>query len=302
MNFKALPQLLDHFKEEKTGIAYYEQLRWNGKPVCPHCGVDKTPYRTNRGFKCSDKDCRKKFTVKTGTIFDNSKISFRIWFAAIFLAGSNRKGISSLQLSRELGITQKTAWFVLHRVRTMLTVNAPTMVGANNPVEADETYLGGKEKNKHANKKTKEGEPDKKRVILGVIERDGKVVLKYVPSATSENMVSFITTHVPSGSRLLTDDFSSYKGLGNTYTHNTINHSLRIYVDGDIHTNTIENFWSVLKRGIYGVYHNVSDKHLDRYLNEFSSRFNERKVSEPVKFEKFLRQSEKRLTYKKLIA
>jgi transposase-like protein len=143
MQFKSLPQLLDYFKEESTGIAYYEQLRWNGKPVCPHCGVDKTPYRTNRGFKCSDKDCHKKFTVKTGTIFDNSKISFRIWFAAIFLADSNRKGISSLQLSRELGITQKTAWFVLHRVRTMLTTNAPTMVGENNPVEANETYLGG---------------------------------------------------------------------------------------------------------------------------------------------------------------
>lgn len=300
MTFKSLPQLLDHFKDEQTGIAYYEQLRWNGKPVCPHCGVDKPPYRTNRGFKCSDKDCAKKFTVKTGTIFDNSKISFRIWFAAIFLAGSNRKGISSLQLSRELGITQKTAWFVLHRVRTMLTANAPTMVGGT--VEADETYIGGKEKNKHANKRRKEGDPDTKSVVLGVIERGGKVVLKYVPNATSENMVPFVKAHVADGAKLYTDEFVSYKRLGSDYSHSTINHSLRLYVNGDVHTNSIENFWSVLKRGIYGIYHSVSEKHLDRYLNEFASRFNERHNTEQAKLEKFLGQSEKRLKYKDLIA
>lgn len=302
MNFKSLPQLLDHFKDEKTGIEYYERIRWNGKPVCPHCGVDKTPYRTNRGFKCSDKNCSKKFTVKTGTIFDNSKISFRIWFAAIFLAGSNRKGISSHQLSRELGITQKTAWFVLHRVREMLKSYAPAMIGENKTVEADEAYLGGREQFKHKNKKTKEGEPDKKKVVLGAIERDGKVVLKYVPNATEENMVPFIQRYVSVGAKIYTDQFTSYSKLGRTYHHETINHSVKIYVNGDIHTNTIENFWSVLKRGIYGIYHSVSEKHLDRYLHEFSARFNERKVSEQAKFEKFLTQSEKRLKYKNLIA
>jgi len=302
MNFKSLPQLLDYFKEEKTGIEYYERIRWNGKPVCPHCGIDKAPYRTNRGFKCSDKNCSKKFTVKTGTIFDNSKISFRIWFAAIFLAGSNRKGISSLQLSRELGITQKTAWFVLHRVREMLKSHAPTMVGETSPVEADETYIGGKEKNKHASKKTKEGEPDKKSVVLGVIERGGKVVLRYVPNATEENMVPFVKQYVNLGAKLYTDEFRSYRKLGRDYVHETVNHTLKLYVNGDIHTNTIENFWSVLKRGLYGIYHSVSEKHLDRYLNEFASRFNERKESEQHKFEKFLTQSEKRLKYKNLIA
>jgi len=302
MNFKSLPQLLDYFRDEKTGIEYYEKLRWNGKPVCPFCGVDKAPYVTNRGYKCSDKDCGKKFTVRVGTIFENSKISFRIWFAAIFLAGSNRKGISSLQLSRELGITQKTAWFVLHRVREMLKTNAPTMVGENGPVEADETYIGGKEKNKHASKRTKDGESDKKSVVLGVIERNGKVVLKYVPNASEENMVPFVKQYVNIGAKLYTDEFRSYRKLGRDYVHETINHSLKLYVNGDIHTNTIENFWSVLKRGLYGIYHSVSEKHLDRYLNEFASRFNERKESEQVKFEKFLTQSGKRLKYKNLIA
>src|SRR5579859_3291609 len=219
MNFKSLIELNDYFKDEKTGIAYYEKIRWNGKPACPHCGVDKTPYRTNRGFKCSNKNCGKKFTVKTGTIFDNSKISFRIWFAAIFLAGSNRKGISSLQLSRELGITQKTAWFVLHRVREMLKTFAPAMIGENKTVEADEAYIGGRESNKHKNKKTKEGEPDKKRVVLGAIERDGKVVLKYVPNATEENMVPFIQRYVQVGAKIYTDQFTSYSKLGRTYHH-----------------------------------------------------------------------------------
>ncbi len=208
MTFKSLPQLLDYFKEKKTGIEYYEAIRWNGKPVCPHCGSEKTPYRTNRGFKCSNKECYKKFTVKTGTIFDNSKISFRIWFAAIFLAGSHRKGISSRQLARELGITQKTAWFVLHRIREMLKNFAPAMVGETRTVEADETYIGGREGNKHKSKKTKEGESDKKKVVLGAIERDGRVVLKYVPNASEENMVPFIQRYVTVGAKIYTDEFS----------------------------------------------------------------------------------------------
>src|SRR5687767_3114477 len=141
MNFKSLIELQDYFKDEKTCIEYYEQIRWNGNPVCPHCGSEK-PYRTNRGFKCSNNKCYKKFTVKVGTIFDNSKIPFRTWFAAIFLATNHKKGISSLQLASDLNITQKTAWFILHRVREMLKVNAPQMVGGEGTmVEADETYI-----------------------------------------------------------------------------------------------------------------------------------------------------------------
>jgi transposase-like protein len=303
MQFKSIIQLLDYFKDEATCIEYYEKLRWNGKPVCPHCGIDKTPYRTNRGYKCSDKDCGKKFTVKVGTIFENSKIPFRVWFGAIYLATAHKKGISSLQLGRDLNITQKTAWFVLHRVREMLKQNAPTMIGGNGTmVEADETYIGGKEKNKHASKRRKEGEPDKKRMVVGIIERDGRVVLKYIPSATEDNMVPFINQHVPAGSRIFTDEFRSYNKLGSNFVHETVNHTLKIYVAGDVHTNTIENFWSVLKRGLYGIYHSVSEKHLDRYLNEFSSRFNERKISDQARFEKFLADSNKRLKYKNLIA
>jgi len=174
--------------------------------------------------------------------------------------------------------------------------------GEGNMVNADETYIGGREGNKHKSKKLKEGEPDNERVVLGIIQRDGKAVLKYVPNASEKNMVPFIEKHVQVGSRVSTDEFSSYSKLKRNYQHSTINHSLKIYVEGEIHTNSIENFWSVLKRGIYGIYHSVSERHLDRYLNEFASRFNERTITEQVKFEKFLMQSEKRLKYKNLIA
>ena len=309
MNFKSLPELLDFFKEEKNGIEYYEKIRWNGKPVCPHCKSEK-PYRTNRGFKCSDKDCHKKFTVRVGTVFENSKISFRIWFAAIYLCTAHKKGISSVQLAIDLGITQKTAWFVLHRVREMLRDKAPQMLGKDKMVEADEAYIGAKEKNKHYNKRrssknpdlTNEGELYKaKKTVIGIIERDGKVVLKYVPSATKENMLTFIHKHVPKGSKIYTDEFRAYKQLNKRYSHATVQHALQVYVAGDVHTNTIENFWSVLKRGLYGIYHQVSDKHLERYLNEFASRFNTRKLATDARFELFLGQSEGRLKYKNLI-
>lgn len=261
MNFKSLPQLLDHFKEEETCIEYYEKLRWNGKPICPHC-ESENPYITNRGYKCSNNECHKKFTVKVGTIFENSKIPFRTWFAAIYLCTAHKKGISSVQLATDLNITQKTAWFLLHRVREMLRAKAPEMVGNTNMVESDETYIGGSEKNRHKIKRlaspatriANDGTPyNKKKMVLGIIERKGKVVLKHIPAAKEGTIKSLIEKHVPKGSRIITDEASAYSNLKKTYTHNTVNHSLRVYVDGDSHTNTIENFWSLLKRGIYGV-------------------------------------------------
>lgn len=305
MNFTSLHELLDKFKDEKTCVEYYEKLRWNGKPVCPFCGVDKVPYKTNRGYKCSDKDCGKKFTVKVGTIFENSKIPFRVWFGAIFLATNHKKGISSLQLASDLNITQKTAWFVLHRVREMLKQEAPAMLGGDKMVEADETYIGGKLKNKHASK-IKRDETGKaienKQIVLGLIERDGKVVLKHIKSASINNMVPFVEKTIQIGSSVFTDEAKVYGSLGKNYNHRKVNHTLKVYVEGEVHTNTIENFWSVLKRGLYGTYHSVSPKHLERYLEEFTNRFNERKTTTQQRFEKFLEQSEKRLTYKKLIS
>lgn len=308
MNFKSLPQLLDYFKDEVTCIEYYENIRWNGSPVCPHCGSERV-YRTNRGYKCANNECYKKFTVTVGTIFHGSKISLRIWFAAIYLATTHKKGISSVQLGLDLGITQKTAWFVLHRIREMLKDKAPQMLGENNMVEVDEAYIGGNNKNRHYPKKrskedntlTNEDKPYKaKKMVIGLIERNGKVVLKHVPSADLNNVGRLISKHVPKGSTIYSDEAPVYNHLKKYYTHDNVKHSLNIYVEGNVHTNTIENFWSVLKRGLYGVYHQVSDKHLERYLDEFSARFNTRSLTSQERFEKFLVDSESVLSYKKL--
>ncbi len=306
MNFKSITQLLDYFKDEATCISYYEQQRWKGKPVCPFCKSEKAPYRTNRGFRCADKTCDKKFTVKTGTIFGGSKIPFRTWFGAIYLITNHKKGISSHQLASDLDITQKTAWFVLHRVRELLRIQSPsTLGGGDRIVETDATHIGGKEKNKHHNKKSKDAEGNyvnKKQVVLGIIERDGRIVLKHVDSESKKNMTEFITNHVPTGATVYSDEHKGYRSLGKIYTHDTVNHSIKLYVSGTVHTQNIENFWSLLKRGLNGIYHQVSEKHLNRYLNEFASRFNERNSTPQERFNKFLNKSESRLTYERLIA
>lgn len=303
-NFKSLIQLLDYFKDEATCIAFYEQIRWNGQPVCPHCGSTKTPYRTNRGFRCSEKLCTKKFSVKVGTIFEQSHIPLRTWFAAIYLETAHKKGISSLQLGRDLNISQKCAWFLLHRIREMLRAESPIML--TNEVEVDETYIGGKETNRHANKKVGNygrGGEKGKAVVLGLVERDGKVIAKRIPDNKAGNIIPVIEKHVKKGSTMLTDEWYAYGSLHlKGYTHKSIQHNLKIYVVGETHTNTIENFWSVLKRGLYGIYHYTSKKHLDRYLDEFCARYNTRDLSEAERFEKFLKQSESRLTWKRLVA
>ncbi len=309
-NFKSLPQLLDYFKEETTCIAYYERIRWNGNPVCPKCG-SHNPYKTTRGWKCSNPECLKKFTVKIGSVFENSKISFRTWFAALYIISSHKKGISSVQLAIDLDITQKTAWFVLHRIRELMKNQAPQMLDAVDPVEVDETRIGGREKNRHRGKKqdrdnpnlSRDGKPyNHKKIVVGIVQRNGMVVLKHVPSTKAEDLIPFINQYVPKGSRIMTDEHTSYQGLNKDYFHSTVIHSIKLYVVGDTHTNSIESFWNGLKRGLYGIYHCVSDKHLDRYLNEFASRFNSRKIDAYVRFEYFLSKSHGGLLYKNLIA
>lgn len=301
--FKNLTDLLDYFKDEQTCIDYFAQKRWGGTPRCPYCNHDKV-YKINQGkrFKCASPECYKIFSVKVGSIFEDSNIPLRKWFVAIYLLTSHKKGISSVQLAKDIGICQKSAWHLEHRIREMLKVREPIML--NNSVEVDETYIGGKEGNRHLNKKHRSTPPlrsekDKgvggrsvrdKAVVLGLVERAGKVIAVHVPDAKAKTIIPQIEKHIAKGSTMLTDEWYAYGRLTG-YTHKTVQHGLKIYVQGEVHTNTIENFWSVLKRGLYGIYHFTSRKHLDRYLDEFCARYNTRELGEVERFDNFLAKS-----------
>lgn len=306
-NFKTLIELLDFFKDEDTCRKYLEQQRWGGTPACPFCGV-VNPYRTNRGFKCRDKQCHKKFSVTVGTVYENSKVPLRTWFAAIYLGTSSKKGISSLQTARQLGITQKTAWFLNHRVREMLREKAPQMLRGT--VQVDETYVGGLERNKHKNKQIpkKEGvrgriKNDIKTPVFGIVETGGKVVVKVSEWVTKKNAKQLIDQHVEQGSNMVTDGYAMYAflGKGGKFQHYMVDHSKGQYVVGGFHTNGIENFWSLLKRGIIGIFHQVSPQHLQRYCDEFAARYNTRKIKDHERFDWALQSSEGRLKYNTLI-
>ncbi len=305
--FKSLLQVLDYFKSEETCITYLANSRWGETPCCPHCG-NVGAYKTNRGYKCKAKECHKKFTVTTGTIFESTKISLRTWFAAMYLCTAHKKGISSLQLGRDLNITQKTAWFVLHRIREMLLNNDNDKF--NGIVEADETYIGGATKNKSNKKRAAIKEAnghgvDNKTAVFAIVERGGNVRTKVLsnPRPRAEDVLPLIESNVTRNVTIITDSSTMYASLKRTYDHETVNHVEHEYVRGIAHTNTVEGFFGQLKRGIIGIYHYVSPKHLHRYCDEFAYRYNTRKVSDVNRFEDAIKNiNNVRLTYDKLIS
>lgn len=307
LSFKNLKELFATFSDETICREYLEEQLWSGKPKCPYCSYTKKIYKLSNGkqYKCGNKECHKKFTVTVGTIFESSHIKLSTWFAAMYLVTAHKKGISSSQLSRDLGVTQKTAWFMLHRIREMLKEEAPTMLKES--VQADETYVSGKNKNRHKDKKTEnsQGRSSKdKTPVVGLIEDEGKVIAFVVKDTSSETLHSIVQKNVEKQSTLVTDAYSSYKGLEQYFTHVVVKHQNGEYIVNDkFHTNNIENFWSQLKRGIVGIYHFISPKHLQRYCDEFGYRYNTRKISDSDRFIISLNKCDnKRLKYKDLIA
>jgi transposase-like protein len=300
IQFNNLKELMIRLSDEKVARQHMEEMRWGGNPFCPHCGSTAF-YKLKDGktYRCKDKTCKKDYTVTVGTIFENSKVSLTTWMAAIYLISAHKKGISSLQLSRDLGITQKTAWFVLHRVR--LIMGEPSPAPLENIVEVDETYVGGKfaNMNRGRRKKWQESNKDNKTAVMGFVERDGKAKLTVIGGNTFKDIVR---KNVDKTATIITDTHLSYVGLAQEYAdHQSVNHSQSQYRNGIAYTNSVEGFFSCLKRSIYGCYHSVSPKHLERYCVETSFRYNYRRLTDAARFTYTIQSIEGRLTYKNLI-
>ena len=301
-NFKNLTELYDFFKTEDICKAYYEQKQWGGNPACPHCGNAGKIYRTDRGFKCGEKTCLKKFSVISGTIFENTKIGLRTWFAAMYLISTSKKGVSSLKLAEQLGITQKSAWFVNHRIREMLTDNNNEKF--ETVVQVGETLVGGLNKNRHADKKHLNTQDVKgKAIVLGAVGLNGKVKTAVILNTEIKTILPIIQKWVAVGSIMVTDEARQYhSSLDADFLHVSINPSEGEYVLGGFTNNNIENFWSTFKRGIIGIYHFVSPQHLHRYATEFEYRYNNRKDAGVEKFEtSIIGADSKRLRYQTLM-
>ena len=303
-----LKYLMKKFADENVCREFLIQQRWNGKPVCPYCGCDKH-YKIENGkrFKCGNSECYKKYSVTVGSIFHASNIPLSTWFPAVYLIVSHKKGISSCQLARDLGVTQKTAWFMLHRIRESLKEKGSSLLG--NIVEIDEVYIGGKVKNmsnkKRASIRTENGGTENnKMMVMGMLEREGN--LRLVVSGkndAAQNIHSIVNENIDKSACVITDSAGYYTGLQNEYAaHEIVNHSNNEYVrSGIIHTNSIEGAFSMLKRSIIGVYHQISPKHLSSYCTETQYRYNTRKMKDGDRFELSLINVEGRLSYKQLI-
>lgn len=300
--FKNLLEATHYFKDENVCRKYLEQLFWNGEPKCPHCESKKVYYlKDGKNYKCANKECKSIFNVKVGTYLENTKIPLSKWMHAIFIFASHKKGISSYQLARDISVSQKCAWFLLSRIREILTEKAPYMF--DSIVEIDECYVGGKAENMHESRKeyNEDGEMiENKTPVLGIVDRDGKSTLIALKKVSKKQIFAIINKRVKGGSTIVTDSYKLYHSLKERYDHNKVDHSKGEYVRGIYHTNTVEGFFSHLKRGIFGVYHQASEKHLHRYCNEFAFRYNTRKSQEVERFNLALTQIGGRLTWNEL--
>lgn len=296
--FGSVIELVRHFDTEAKCAEYLAKKRWGGKPVCVKCGHD-TVY-TLKGkvqrYKCAR--CREQFSVRAGTIFAGSPLKLQKWFLAVYLVTAHKKGISSAQLARDLHVTQKTAWFMLHRIRYAMGQEPTEQLKGG--VEMDETYVGGKNKNRHANKKKKKRGLAAMEPVFGMVERGGKVIAMHVKSVEYATILPIIEKVVKPGCTVFTDEHAVYVPLKKSYGHEVVVHHTGEYVRGMAHTNTIEGFWASLKRSIVGIYHCVSPKHLQYYVNETAYRYNTRDLHDSTRFGAMLENVAGRLKYKTL--
>jgi len=294
--------------DEKAAVKFLEAQRWGHDHACPHCGsVDvyqmkdsKTGERqANYRWRC--RDCKSQYTVRTGTVFEDSRIPLRHWCFAFWRASTSKKGVSALEIHRQTGISYKSCLFMLNRIRFAMADSAPGLLGpGSGDVEVDETYIGGKPRNKGNNKR---GRGTKKQCVVAMVERNGAVKTKPVANVTGKTLKQVIRDNVHTDARIITDENAAYMGIGAEYRggHETVVHSAREYVRGDVHSNTIEGFFSIVKRGINGIYHAVSKEHLPRYLAEYEFRYNNRHLEDGERTWKAIKSAEgKRLSYKDL--
>ena len=302
-----------HFQDADKAREYLEELRWPNGAICPHCGTIGEHYaitaKTKKGarpglYKC--KDCREQFTVTVGTVFERSKIALNVWLQAVHLICSSKKGISSHQLHRTLGVTYKTAWFMSHRIREAMKPGGGGLLGGGGKVvEADETYWGNSKRSKvgKALRKAQRGS-DHKMKIVALVEREGHVRAFHVSTITGKTLKRVLQNNVSRDSDLMTDDAPMYRPIGREFnSHEVVKHSIKEYARGNVSTNTVEGYFSILKRGLIGTYHHVSADHLQRYVNEFNFRYNNRtalEVTDGQRTDNALRAiGGKRLTYRR---
>ena len=288
-------ELLKMFPDDSAAEKWFEEQRWPNGPVCPTCGSDNHAHTTHKTMRYRCKDCRQFFSVKKGSIMEGSNIKLQHWAIAIYMVATGLKGVSSLKLHRELGITQKSAWFMLQRIRETFDTGHLVLQGE---IEIDETYIGGKKK---------KGTPGRgmvgKAPVVGAKQRQGKIVARPVKNTKQKTLSEFVSINVDPDATVYTDNYSGYWPLRKKYNHQVVKHSVSEFVRDQAHTNGIESFWSLLKRGYHGTHHHFSEKHLNRYVQEFAGRFNIRELDTSAQMTYIVKRMDgKRLKYKDLIA